>query len=159
IDELDKSDIDLPNDLLNVFEEGEYTVRPLVRVAVRQPEVRVYTDDRDSTVVVREGRVQCQAFPIVVVTSNGEREFPPAFLRRCLRLEMHEPTTARLAAMVASHFHGIPTVHARELIRSFVERSGRAGGLAADQLLNSVYMATSGAYDKDEDWPRLLAAL
>jgi MoxR-like ATPase len=159
IDELDKSDIDLPNDLLNVFEEGEYAVRPLVRVATRQPEVRVFTDDRDNTVVVRAGRVQCRAFPVVVVTSNGEREFPPAFLRRCLRLEMQEPTTGRLAEMVASHFDDTRMVDTEELIRSFVERSRREGGLAADQLLNSVYMATSGAYARDDEWARLCDAL
>jgi MoxR-like ATPase len=32
--------------------------------------------------------VQCHEFPLVVMTSNGEREFPPAFNRRCLRVPM-----------------------------------------------------------------------
>ncbi|MET0133202.1 MAG: MoxR family ATPase [Kibdelosporangium sp.] len=159
IDELDKSDIDLPNDLLNVFEDGEFEVRPLVRVASRQPDVRVFTDDRDTSVTVRHGRVRCRAFPVVVVTSNGEREFPPAFLRRCLRLEMTEPTVGQLAEMVASHFAGAGVPGTDDLIRSFVTRSRQEGGLAADQLLNSVYMATSGAYDQDPNWARLCDAL
>lgn len=45
IDELDKSDIDLPNDLLNVLEEGEFTLPELERVADSEPEVQVLTDD------------------------------------------------------------------------------------------------------------------
>ncbi|HEX6346858.1 MoxR family ATPase [Umezawaea sp.] len=159
IDELDKSDIDLPNDLLSVFEDGEFRIRPLLRIAGRQPDVRVFTADQDSSAVVHRGLVRCNAFPVVVVTSNGEREFPPAFLRRCLRLEMPEPTVEQLANIVAAHFHGVELTHATELIRSFVDRSARDGGLAADQLLNSIYMATSGAYAVDDSWQRLCDSL
>lgn len=159
IDELDKSDIDLPNDLLGVFEEGEFTVRPLVRIASRQPEAYVYTADAKDTVPVRFGQVRCRAFPIIVVTSNGEREFPPAFLRRCLRLEMGAPSIEQLAGMVAAHFHGIEVPHGTELIRSFVRRSDQDGGLATDQLLNAIYLSTSGAYSPDENWDILQDAL
>ncbi|HWO62234.1 MAG TPA: MoxR family ATPase [Umezawaea sp.] len=159
IDELDKSDIDLPNDLLSVFEDGEFRIRPLLRIAGRQPDVRVFTADQDSSAVVHRGRVRCNAFPVVVVTSNGEREFPPAFLRRCLRLEMPDPNFEQLANIVAAHFSGVELVHANELIKSFVDRSARDGGLAADQLLNSIYMATSGAYAVDDNWRRLCDAL
>ena len=78
IDELDKSDIDLPNDLLNVVEEGEFALPELERMADRpgHDEVRVLTDD-GRRVPVRDGRVRCHAFPFVVMTSNGERDFPP----------------------------------------------------------------------------------
>src|SRR5262245_21806574 len=44
VDELDKSDIDLPNDLLHVFEEGGYEIPELARVADRTPEVAVLAD-------------------------------------------------------------------------------------------------------------------
>ena len=44
----------------------------------------------------RRGRVRCRAFPFVVLTSNGEREFPPAFLRRCVRLKL-PPSRPRAA--------------------------------------------------------------
>ena len=45
IDELDKSDIDLPNDLLNVFEEGRYEIPELARIVEDQPVVEVVTAD------------------------------------------------------------------------------------------------------------------
>jgi len=159
IDELDKSDIDLPNDLLSVFEDGEFAIRPLVRIARTRPDVRVFTADSDNTADVHRGRVVCKAFPIVIITSNDEREFPPAFLRRCLRLSMADPTIEQLANIVAAHFHGKEIEQATELIRAFAERSVHHGGLAADQLLNSIYMATSGAYTQDDDWRRLCDAL
>ncbi|MEV7094978.1 MoxR family ATPase [Amycolatopsis sp. NPDC051045] len=163
IDEFDKSDIDLPNDLLNVFEDGEYEIPELVRLAKRQPEATVLTADRGGTAVVRDGRVRARAFPIVIITSNGEREFPPAFLRRCLRLEMRRPTVEQLGLMVAAQLGETEGVDIRLLIENFVERSERAGGLATDQLLNAVHLAaelaTSGAYRTDDEWKDLLAAV
>jgi len=163
IDELDKSDIDLPNDLLNVFEEGEFEIPELARLAARHPEVTVLTADRGGSAVVRSGRVQCQSFPIVIITSNGEREFPAPFLRRCLRLHVDPPSYEQLGAMVAAQFGGTDGVDVARLITEFIERSQATGGLAADQLLNAVHMAmqlaTSGAYQPDEDWQELLAAI
>nr|WP_245193033.1 MoxR family ATPase [Amycolatopsis alba] len=91
IDELDKSEADLPNDLLSIFEDGEFTIEELARVRNRHPEVTVHTADPQRAAAVRDGRVACSAFPIVIMTSNGEREFPPAFLRRCLLIADREP--------------------------------------------------------------------
>jgi MoxR-like ATPase len=163
IDELDKGDIDLPNDLLNIFEEGEYDISELVRYAKRQSEVTVMTEDRDHTAVVHSGRVRCREFPIVIVTSNGEREFPPAFLRRCLLHHVEKPTTEQLASMVAAHFGGKERADTGRLIAQFLERSAEVGGLAADQLLNAVYLATrlatSGTYTPDDEWKDILAAI
>ncbi|WP_309111183.1 MoxR family ATPase [Saccharothrix sp.] len=163
IDELDKGDIDLPNDLLNIFEEGEFAIPELVRYAKIQPEVTVLTEDRGRTAVVRHGRVRCREFPIVVITSNGEREFPPAFLRRLLLHHVERPTAEQLASMVAAHFGGKERADTGRLIAQFLERSGEVGGLAADQLLNAVYLATrlatSGTYTPDDDWNDLLAAI
>ena len=163
IDELDKSDIDLPNDLLNVFEDGEYEIAELVRLAKQQPEVSVLTHDRGGDAVVKDGRIRPDAFPIVIVTSNGEREFPPAFLRRCLRLEMRPPTFEQLGLMVAAQFGDTDGLDIRRIIDQFLERSERVGGLASDQLLNAVHLAaqlaTSGAYQTDSDWRDLLEAI
>ncbi len=158
IDEMDKSDIDLPNDLLNVFEEGEFSIPELVRVRRRSREVVVHTADPGATATIRDGIVRCHEFPIVVITSNGEREFPPAFLRRCLLLEIPDPDRDRLAAMVAAHFPR--GTRGEGLIREFLERDAQVG-LAADQLLNAVHLATSGAFqDSDEHaWPELLDAI
>jgi MoxR-like ATPase len=157
IDELDKSDIDLPNDLLHVFEEGEYTVRELDRVRALMPVVEVHTDDPGRTAKITEGRVRCRAFPIIVITSNREREFPPAFLRRCLRLEVQPPGREQLASMVAAQFSGDRAGQDTAwLIRDFLERRSRRRGMGADQLLNAVHLATSDAYTADRSWDELL---
>jgi MoxR-like ATPase len=158
IDELDKSDIHLPNDLLAVFEDGEFEIQPLARIAATQPDVTVFTHDRGGQATVHEGRVRCRAFPFVVITSNGERDFPPAFLRRCLRLEMPQPSLAQLVSIVAAHFQEVP-LRGQDLIREFVASSEREGGLANDQLLNAMHLATSGAYLPDENWTLLRDAL
>ena len=95
IDEIDKSDIDLPNDLLHVFEEGEYEIPELARLPADEdgkfPPVEVWLHKSRKTTKIHRGHVRCRAFPLVLLTSNGEREFPPAFLRRCLRLDLKQP--------------------------------------------------------------------
>lgn len=160
IDELDKSEADLPNDLLSIFEDAEFTIPELARIRQLSPEVVVHTDDPRRTATIMEGRVQCRAFPIVVMTSNGEREFPPAFLRRCLHLDIQDPNVEQLAAMVANHMLDPADEHRGRLVREFAERSQSQGGLPADRLLEAVYLATSGAYQPDDvAWPRLLEAL
>jgi MoxR-like ATPase len=160
IDELDKSEADLPNDLLSVFEDGEFEIPELVRVARRTPVVEVFTADPDSTAAIVGGRVRCHAFPIVVITSNGERDFPPAFLRRCLRYETKDPDVEQLAAMVAAHLADAAGPDKARIIEEFVSRSEAFGGLPVDKLLEAVYLATSGAYHPgDTAWPRLMEAL
>ncbi|MEW2495168.1 MoxR family ATPase [Streptomyces nodosus] len=159
VDELDKSDIDLPNDLLHIFEEGEFRIRELERLGQSRREARVGTADHGSPVMVRDGRVRCSEFPIVVITSNGERAFSPAFRRRCLEVELAVPDEERLAAMVEAHFGSQPDPRTRQLVRSFLKERGE-GSLAADQLLNTVHMLTNGAADADEaSWTQLRAAL
>ncbi|MEV5546718.1 MoxR family ATPase [Streptomyces sp. NPDC052309] len=146
VDELDKSDIDLPNDLLHVLENGSYEIPELVR----HPDdtARVHTSDPGLHAVVRHGRVECREFPVVVITSNGEREFPAAFRRRCLPLEMRTPTRAQLLAMVESHFKALPS-DAENLIDIFVERVRSGGTHSLDQLLNAVQLTTEGALQAD----------
>jgi len=63
IDEIDKGDIDFPNDLLLELDEMRFTIAEL-----EQKEKNIYAVER----------------PLVFITSNDERELPPAFLRRCL---------------------------------------------------------------------------
>ncbi|MFE1310868.1 AAA family ATPase [Streptomyces sp. NPDC058755] len=160
VDEFDKADMDLPNDLLDAFEAGEFTIPELARLRGHQPVVEVRSDDPDRTVRIRDGRVRCREFPLVVITSNDEREFPPAFLRRCLHLHFKEPERDRLADIVAAHLGSQdddPRV--AELIRLFAERSAQENGLATDQLLNSIWLATSGAYSRGADWEALLRAV
>lgn len=160
IDELDKSEADLPNDLLGIFEDGEFLIPELERIRSRANEVPVFTDDPDVTAVVTGGRVRCNAFPIIVITSNGERDFPPAFLRRCLKFEIQPPDAEKLAEMVVAHFGEVREDRRLELVRDFVEMSSQAGGLPADRLLDAMYLATSGAHEQNaQSWRRLLDAL
>jgi MoxR-like ATPase len=140
IDEIDKSDIDLPNDLLNIFEEGEYHLPELQRLKAEEP-VHVTTADGDRAPITW-GHVRCREFPFVVLTSNGEREFPPPFLRRCLRLEMPEPTEQRVASIVRAHLGPGAMRRARPIIRKFLERRSTST-LATDQLLNAVFLVAA----------------
>lgn len=154
IDELDKSDIDLPNDLLNVLEEGEFTLPELERVADSEPEVRVLTDD-GARVTVRDGRVRCRAFPFIILTSNGERDFPAALLRRCIQLKLGQPGEKRLATMVRAHLGEDAARLGADLIREFLSRS-RSELVAADQLLNAIYLTHYAAPPTREDLADLL---
>lgn len=144
IDEVDKSDIDLPNDLLNIFEEGEFEIPELRRLAKETKVVEIYYDKRNNfKVPIHEGQVRCHAFPFVVLTSNGEREFPPAFLRRCIRLEIAPPNRAKLLKIVEAHLGPQMSSLANELVEYFIEES-KKGYLAVDQFLNVVYLASRG---------------
>ncbi|MET9961327.1 MoxR family ATPase [Streptomyces sp. NPDC006326] len=154
VDELDKSDIDLPNDLLNVLEEGEYALPELERVADTEPEVQVLTDD-GTKVTVRGGRVRCRAFPFIILTSNGERDFPAALLRRCIQLKLGQPGEKRLATMVRAHLGEEAAQLGADLIREFLGRS-QSELVAADQLLNAIYLTHYAAPPTREDLADLL---
>jgi MoxR-like ATPase len=69
LDEIDKADPDVPNDLLEPFDLKEFTVRET------NDRVRL-TDNRDL---------------LMILTTNGEREMPPAVLRRCVMLTLDPP--------------------------------------------------------------------
>lgn len=80
LDEIDKAEPDVPNDLLE----------PL--------------DRRSFTVLDREVRANADLKVLMVITTNGERELPPAFLRRCVRLELQDLDKARLLDIARHHF-------------------------------------------------------
>ncbi|MEM7772516.1 MAG: MoxR family ATPase [Cyanobacteria bacterium P01_A01_bin.37] len=168
IDEIDKSDVDLPNDLLHVFEEGRFEIPELVRISEKQSEVTVRTaytgrdkDNYQPTANIKEGQVQCSAFPFVILTSNGERDFPAPFLRRCVRLTMEEPSKERLTSIVAAHLGDDTAAEAEELISEFYEKrqAQDRGGLATDQLLNAVYLLVQEKVPKEELIDQLLKPL
>ncbi|NEP15429.1 MAG: AAA family ATPase [Leptolyngbya sp. SIO4C1] len=190
VDEIDKSDIDLPNDLLYVFEEGVFEIPELVRIEDVRAEVEVrtaYKDDTEFTfnkqsvtdddavviasdvndhatddkpVVVNgktkieKGRIACTEFPLMILTSNGERDFPPPFLRRCIRLTMREPDETRLTEIVKAHLRQEENGEAliagaekqiNDLVKRFVgkrDKNFSKGNLATDQLLNAIYLIT-----------------
>ena len=140
IDEIDKSDIDLPNDLLNIFEEGYFVIEELQRLKKHQKyhKVTVQTYDGEPHEIV-DGRIPCEQFPIVIMTSNGEREFPLPFKRRCIQLEIKEPSQEELTKIVKAHLGDHLTQEIEDQIENFVKKRGK-GPLATDQLLNVAFM-------------------
>ncbi len=147
IDEIDKSDIDLPNDLLHLFEEGEFEIPELARLPEEERYrcVDVLTHSSEERMAIERGKVRLpdsQVFPFVVMTSNEEREFPPAFLRRCIRLDVQQPTLEELQEIVERHLSFDPKTLAKikRLIKKFDDLRQDGRQLATDQLLNSVYL-------------------
>jgi len=164
VDEIDKSDIDLPNDLLHVFENGEFDIPELLRMADANPSVAVSTgeiddDKRPKSVVVSSGRVRCAVFPVVVITSNGERELPPAFLRRCLRVDIPKPDTTQLEEIAKAHLPAGDAAALADLIAEFDRRRAEGATLATDQLLNVFFLISRGKPITTEDRAILEPAL
>jgi MoxR-like ATPase len=84
IDEIDKADIDFPNDLLSVLEESYFTV-----------------DETQKRVPAEEDGANK---PIVIITSNQEQDLPEAFLRRCLFFYLPFPDDNHLKDIIKCHF-------------------------------------------------------
>jgi len=82
IDEIDKASRDFPNDLLNGIERMEFRIRELDNFLVRAPDKNL------------------GLHPIVIITSNLERDLPPPFLRRCAFYHIPDPAPERLAEIV-----------------------------------------------------------
>ncbi len=160
IDEIDKCDITLPNDLLNLFEEGQFEIPELVRRVDKNSEDKkdnffeVQTQDENLDVWIKGGRVKCYAFPIIIMTSNGERDFPQAFKRRCLRVRMPDPDEDELETIIRAHFgkklFDDNKDEIEELIDDFLPDVGEARNKATDQLLNAIYVITHDASPQDD---------
>lgn len=155
IDELDKSDIDLPAELLSSFDSGQFSIPELERLPPEHPPVEVMTADHGERAQVRDGRVTCQAFPVVVITSNGERELPPSFARRCMHLELKQPGKEKLAAIVREHLGPDVLERSRDFIDRHAESFDR-GEFTTDQFLSAIYLVALGRHPPEE---RLSAAL
>jgi MoxR-like ATPase len=150
IDEIDKSDLDLPGDLLHVLELGEFDIPPLVRAVGSThgppgiaPLYMVRGADR-ANYEVTGGVVRRTHLPVVVMTSNGERAFPPPFLRRCVRFEMPTPSESFLEEVVTAHLGGV-AVQQQAIIHDFAARLIEGQNLALDQLLGLIYLVTGEA--------------
>lgn len=97
IDEIDKADIEFPNDLLQELDRMEfhvYETGEMVRAKVR---------------------------PIVIITSNNEKELPDAFLRRCFFHYIRFPDVDTLARIVEVHYPGIKQTLVRNALTQFYE--------------------------------------
>jgi hypothetical protein len=84
-------------------------------------------------------------------------------MRRCLRLDMPDPTPEALGELVAAHFADQLGDMQERLVGDFMRRSEQLEGLAADQLLNAAHLATSGAYSygdgDDAEWQAVLTSI
>ena len=156
IDEIDKSDINLPNDLLNLFEEGEFAIPELVRLSNTTDTLTIQTQDDGIETTVKGGKIKCYAFPVVVMTSNGERDFPPAFFRRCLRVQMPDPTEDALQEIVKIQLGQEVFDKSQTEITNLIKQFSKGGNRATDQLLNTVYLLTQGISLTEEEIQNLL---
>lgn len=150
VDEIDKSDLDLPGDLLHVLELGEFTIPPLARAAGNgtDPDAPTLTHrvrGADGGLYgVTGGVVRRSHLPVIVLASNGERTFPPPFLRRCVRFEMPTPDAPFLSEVVQAHL-GSVAGEQRALVEAFAARLAEGENLALDQLLGLIYLVTGEA--------------
>ena len=157
IDEIDKADIDLPNDLLNIFERGEFEIPELARVGgshdIREapPGTERFT--------IHNGQVRCAQFPFVVLTSNGERDFPAAFLRRCVRLRMPPPDVSLLTDIVTAHLGAVTAAECDDMIRQFAAKAESTRALAVDQLMNAIYIVTREVGPHSDERDRVIELL
>jgi MoxR-like ATPase len=97
IDEIDKADIEFPNDLLQELDRMEF---------------HVYETGET---------IKAKQRPVVVITSNNEKELPDAFLRRCFFHYIRFPDSETMAAIVEVHFPGIKQRLVSEALRMFYE--------------------------------------
>jgi MoxR-like ATPase len=157
IDEIDKADLDLPNDLLNLFEEGKFTIEELRRDnASGTATVRTWKD-LYGTAGITGGQVACAVFPFILLTSNGEREFSAPFLRRCVRLHIGAPKTVDdLARIVKAHMKDT-VVDVDTEAAAFLDKKAK-NELSTDQLMNAIFVLQHCGLDDDDkaDAKRLL---
>ena len=97
IDEIDKADIEFPNDLLQELDRMEF-----------------YVHEIDET-------IRAEIRPVVVITSNNEKELPDAFLRRCFFHYIRFPDADTMKDIVEVHFPGIKPRLVSEALKTFYE--------------------------------------
>lgn len=146
VDNLDRGDLALPDELLDVLEYGAFAIPELERLPSEQAEIDVYTadpDHRDRRVRLQRGQVQCRAFPLVIVTSNGERDFGPAFRQRCVSLKLDPPGKEQLAESVTTYL-GPGFLERHEPLVKEVFDQAVLHGASVDRVLDTLYVVTSG---------------
>lgn len=164
IDEIDKGDGDLPNDLLHVLEHGWFTIPELERIADGRKTVDVRKaagrdGPTDEAAPITGGVVRATTFPFIVITSNAERDLPPAFRRRCVPHTMSPLTDDRLSDIVAAHLGEKTADAAGGLVTAFLTRLDQGEQLAIDQLLNAAFLLAGERGVPDTERAEILAAV
>ncbi|KJE20834.1 hypothetical protein FF36_04882 [Frankia torreyi] len=147
IDRLDRSGYDLPDDVLDVLDEGRAVVPELARLPPTTGPLPVAVDDPGAHALLDAGIIQCAEPPVVVITSSGERDFSPTFHGRCVHLRMPAPSRTRLQTVAESRYGAVPGVAA--LIARFDKRRSAGAELTIDQLLDALHLAAAGVLDDD----------
>jgi MoxR-like ATPase len=101
IDEIDKADIDFPNDLLRELDEKKFTIEELDGANLSEQERKAGW----------RATYEARNRPIMVITSNDEKELPDAFLRRCLFYYIDFPKEERLQEIVAANLRARGEAH------------------------------------------------
>jgi len=97
IDEIDKADIEFPNDLLRELDRMEFHCYELHRT------------------------IQARHRPLIIITSNNEKELPDAFLRRCFFHYIKFPDKETMGRIVDVHFPGLKQELLREALEVFFD--------------------------------------
>ena len=157
IDELDKSDVDLPNDLLHILEENEFEI-PVLKRYKKEKEVNLGTEEEKIIITEGKHKISIDNMPIIIITSNQEKDFSPAFMRRCLSHHIAFPQPKRLVEIACKHleldYNEEQKTEQQKVVESLVDEfmSKRNGTgdykekseLAIDQLLNALYLRLKG---------------
>jgi MoxR-like ATPase len=128
LDEIDKAEPDVPNDLLVPLGAGEFGVW------LDKPPVR------------------WKAPPLVIITSNRERELPNAFVRRCIVLPLPSPDADRLVTIAEAHFGGTDPLFRRiatEII-AMTSSQGTTRAVNAAEYLDAVRACKALDIDLDK---------
>jgi MoxR-like ATPase len=143
VDEIDKANFDLAHDLLHVFEEGGFDIPELARLPGMASIHGTSASGDPCRVDVKAGRIITRHHPVVVITSNGVREFPEAFRRRCVELKLVRPPAERLRAIVANQ---LGDAAADE---GLLEVENALKDQATDVVLQTLFLRGAGASVED----------
>jgi len=105
IDEIDKAPRDLPNDLLREMDQGSFSIPEIPEGAQG---MRYDAWATDIELRRRMQRPSGAPRPLVIVTSNAERQLPDAFLRRCVFFHIPFPEPAELQKILSERFPNLP---------------------------------------------------
>ena len=136
IDEIDKSDPDIPNNLLTVLGNLAFEVEPL------------------------GFRVETKVAPLIVITTNDERDLAPAFVRRCIEPTVENPDASMLRRIGAAHFPGI----AADLLSQIVDRALSAASMSDIRVSTAEFLdllqacVELGVAIDDPEWASVMTA-
>ncbi|SNQ51134.1 conserved hypothetical protein [Frankia canadensis] len=148
VEGLDRADVDLPDDLVEVIDGGRIRVPGLLAAAMSaQGAADVATDDPGGVTTLDSNVVQCAEFPIIVISVLDDRELPTALRRRCVRVRSAAPSAQTLRRLLEGRFG--PDPRFADLVDRFVARRSAGAGLVVDQLVDLAQLALTGALDGD----------